>query len=134
MFCEVAVSFRMLYKGLVSVNTINKDIVWAILYEAFREQYFEGIALFLYQPLWGGGLLIGIVGVAAHYIVDFLKNFSFIKLTQIVANNSMRSHFFKKSSLLLFEKWGVMCYIDVKLVILSANYEICKWLLTHLNW
>ena len=47
MFCEVAVSFRMPYKGLVSVNTINKDIVWAILYEAFREQYFEGIALFL---------------------------------------------------------------------------------------
>lgn len=66
------------------------------------------------------------MGVAAHYIVDFLKNFSFIKLTQIVANNSMRSHFFKKSSSLLFEKWGVMCYIDVKLVILSADYEICK--------
>ena len=59
MFCEVAVSFRMPYKGLVSVNTINKDIVWAILYEAFREQYFEGIAFFLYQPLWGGGSLIG---------------------------------------------------------------------------
>ncbi len=47
MFCEVAVSFRMPYKGLVSVHTINKDIVWAILYEAFREQYFEGIAHFI---------------------------------------------------------------------------------------
>ncbi len=40
---------------------------------------------------------------------------------------SVYFHIFqKKSSLLLFEKWGVMCYIDVKLVILSANCEIYK--------
>ena len=33
-------------------------------------------------------------------------------------------HCFKKSSVLLFENMGVMCFKDVKLVILPANYEI----------
>lgn len=52
--------------------------------------------------------------------------FGFTQNTLNIPQNPYCSHFFKKSSLLLFEKWGVMCYIDVKLVILSANYEICK--------
>ena len=54
-----------------------------------------------------------IIRVLANLIINKLHLFDF-------------ANFFKKSSLLLFEKWGVMCYIDVKLVILSANYEICK--------
>lgn len=48
------------------------------------------------------------------------------KLVLLKNKASVYFHLLKKSSLLLFEKWGVMCYIDVKLVILSANYEICK--------
>ena len=39
---------------------------------------------------------------------------------------SVYFHIFQKKFVSLFENWGVMCYIDVKLVFLSANYEICK--------
>lgn len=49
---------------------------------------------------------------------DLIKSIKNEKISRLL--------FSKKSSLLLFEKWGVMCYIDVKLVILSANYVICK--------
>lgn len=48
------------------------------------------------------------------------------KVQFFVKSSKCQKYFFKKSSSLLFEKWGVMCYIDVKLVILSADYEICK--------
>jgi len=39
---------------------------------------------------------------------------------------SVYFHIFQKKFVSLFENWGVMCYIDVKLVFLSATYEICK--------